>query len=518
MTIAENIEKIKTDIPDALRNVKMFYGYDEASDVANEMILNHSSIVGGSTFALTSPRWLVKNKIDHVNIDGNYFENINKIAKEWDCEGYVKNIEKDNQCFFISDLPVEWIQKDDIPISFLYDVCKLPCKNKLFHEQYIEDIAKGFSIKTDILNRTLVLRCSPNDVDMQRAYLKENLYFDEIGFKNYKQCYSKNEFKKIVEENRPDILVIDSHGNFRENEDESLSFIYVCDEEMTGEDIKALSHYPKIVFISACNTRPLKQVEECIAEAFVERGCLAVTAAYVALNIDQGVSTIARFINNLKGASSSGVHSNWLSFIAHLERTFFAQTLSINIGLDAYDKEKSSLNTEIDELAKVEPEKKDLFENVKKKLESCDTKKEVLGCEQSLVGGSFYAREYYYKSWIERSKRTKGLEDPVKPEHLYYTNYGRMDLIPFDSAFPIRRNFEQEDWNNKILQSVARVQKMAELEDKLHLISKAVKSGIVQPKTKNVFRQMEPNKKIGRNDPCWCGSGIKFKKCHGRNS
>ena len=24
------------------------------------------------------------------------------------------------------------------------------------------------------------------------------------------------------------------------------------------------------------------------------------------------------------------------------------------------------------------------------------------------------------------------------------------------------------------------------------------------------------NDKIGRNDPCWCGSGKKFKKCHGR--
>ena len=24
-------------------------------------------------------------------------------------------------------------------------------------------------------------------------------------------------------------------------------------------------------------------------------------------------------------------------------------------------------------------------------------------------------------------------------------------------------------------------------------------------------------RKIGRNDPCWCGSGKKFKKCHGRD-
>ena len=23
-------------------------------------------------------------------------------------------------------------------------------------------------------------------------------------------------------------------------------------------------------------------------------------------------------------------------------------------------------------------------------------------------------------------------------------------------------------------------------------------------------------KKLGRNDPCWCGSGKKFKKCHGQ--
>ena len=21
----------------------------------------------------------------------------------------------------------------------------------------------------------------------------------------------------------------------------------------------------------------------------------------------------------------------------------------------------------------------------------------------------------------------------------------------------------------------------------------------------------------GRNDPCWCGSGKKYKKCHGKN-
>ena len=28
-------------------------------------------------------------------------------------------------------------------------------------------------------------------------------------------------------------------------------------------------------------------------------------------------------------------------------------------------------------------------------------------------------------------------------------------------------------------------------------------------------RRVDAIDQIGRNDPCWCGSGKKFKKCHG---
>jgi preprotein translocase subunit SecA len=28
-------------------------------------------------------------------------------------------------------------------------------------------------------------------------------------------------------------------------------------------------------------------------------------------------------------------------------------------------------------------------------------------------------------------------------------------------------------------------------------------------------RVVSDEEKVGRNDPCWCGSGKKFKKCHG---
>ncbi len=28
-------------------------------------------------------------------------------------------------------------------------------------------------------------------------------------------------------------------------------------------------------------------------------------------------------------------------------------------------------------------------------------------------------------------------------------------------------------------------------------------------------RTVDPDQQVGRNEPCWCGSGKKFKKCHG---
>jgi len=28
-------------------------------------------------------------------------------------------------------------------------------------------------------------------------------------------------------------------------------------------------------------------------------------------------------------------------------------------------------------------------------------------------------------------------------------------------------------------------------------------------------RRVASDQQVGRNDPCWCGSGKKFKRCHG---
>jgi len=47
------------------------------------------------------------------------------------------------------------------------------------------------------------------------------------------------------------------------------------------------------------------------------------------------------------------------------------------------------------------------------------------------------------------------------------------------------------------------------LADKPNLIEKQSKENNAIAITAN------KNLDLGRNDPCWCGSGIKFKKCHG---
>jgi preprotein translocase subunit SecA len=51
----------------------------------------------------------------------------------------------------------------------------------------------------------------------------------------------------------------------------------------------------------------------------------------------------------------------------------------------------------------------------------------------------------------------------------------------------------------------------------------ALAAGVAEPEDEELInplpvvetRRLEENEKIGRNDPCWCGSGKKFKKCHG---
>lgn len=36
----------------------------------------------------------------------------------------------------------------------------------------------------------------------------------------------------------------------------------------------------------------------------------------------------------------------------------------------------------------------------------------------------------------------------------------------------------------------------------------------IPPETDEEYEIRQQERKVGRNDPCWCGSGVKAKKCH----
>ena len=39
-------------------------------------------------------------------------------------------------------------------------------------------------------------------------------------------------------------------------------------------------------------------------------------------------------------------------------------------------------------------------------------------------------------------------------------------------------------------------------------------SPVSMPQQTSAVSQATSHKKVGRNEPCWCGSGKKYKKCH----
>ena len=54
----------------------------------------------------------------------------------------------------------------------------------------------------------------------------------------------------------------------------------------------------------------------------------------------------------------------------------------------------------------------------------------------------------------------------------------------------------------------------------LELLAAAESSGDGETPSEDPFpvveqRRVDPEKNLNRNDPCWCGSGKKYKRCHG---
>jgi preprotein translocase subunit SecA len=70
----------------------------------------------------------------------------------------------------------------------------------------------------------------------------------------------------------------------------------------------------------------------------------------------------------------------------------------------------------------------------------------------------------------------------------------------------------EESIENAILGTITRVNESAiNLSAQRDIENQALKITNNSPQPSLTTREGE--KKVGRNDPCWCGSGLKFKKC-----
>ena len=306
---------------------------------------------------------------------------------------------RNGQIFAISDLPIEWLQLDKVPLCFSHDVCRLPETNyRSLLNKYIVNQRFTTIIDENILEKTLViLGASSTDGEDEEFKKWYNYVYDlskKLKFKIV-NADSKNDVIKAVNENKPDLLIFDCHGDF--DEKTLSSFLWINNEKLTGEDITSNNVSAPLVFLSACNTNPNYGYTGLIADAFFEAGALSVTSTFLPINIDEGSILYIRLLNNLSYASNKSVHQNWLNFISHLIRTSIIQR-------SFYNRHKTG------------PLTKDQRGN----LSEMQSKSMVFG----------ERREIY---------QNLNLEGIQKNEFLFYSQLGRPDLILFNSWLEERK-------------------------------------------------------------------------------
>jgi preprotein translocase subunit SecA len=126
--------------------------------------------------------------------------------------------------------------------------------------------------------------------------------------------------------------------------------------------------------------------------------------------------------------------------------------------------------------------------------------------------------------WVEHLTAMEELR-----EGIYLRGYGQQDpLIAYKNE---ARTFFDEMTNkiaNDVAQTILRISvrtaEQAEQEEKAAAAepqrtvttANAASSATTQTNRAATATATPPGQKLGRNDPCWCGSGKKYKKCHGR--
>jgi hypothetical protein len=225
--------------------------------------------------------------------------------------------------FAISDLPLEWLLVQDIPLAFLCDVCRVPeTSSTSILAQFNINCRQFFQINKNILRKTLVVCGATSEEPIFKNY-EHHVSLQKTQDLPYNTAHieSKDKFFETVNKLRPHLLIIDSHGDFKKQSEGS--YIWLGNEKLTGKDI--VEHLPQIplVILSCCWGTPIYGNANTIAQAFFETGSFSVLSTFLPISVKKGFILYFRILNNLSYAASHGMHESWMNFISHNIRTSY---------------------------------------------------------------------------------------------------------------------------------------------------------------------------------------------------
>ncbi len=152
--------------------------------------------------------------------------------------------------------------------------------------------------------------------------------------------------------------------------------------------------------------------------------------------------------------------------------------------------------------------------------ETISKKRTELGEENFIKAFRELSLQTFDMFWVEHLEMMDYLRSSVN-----LRAYGQRDpLVEYKrEGLKLFKEME-ESIENAILGTITRVNESAvnadlaaqkEIENQALKITGVTDSNIT-PQPPSYIKRGEDGEKLGRNDPCWCGSGLKFKKCHGK--
>jgi len=153
--------------------------------------------------------------------------------------------------------------------------------------------------------------------------------------------------------------------------------------------------------------------------------------------------------------------------------------------------------------------------------EFSELKEKIYGKKVSLGEANFYkiAKEVTLQTfdmfWVEHLEMMDYLRGSVN-----LRAYGQRDPLVEYKKEGLRLFKQMEDSiENTILDTLSKINDgTADMSAQREAKKEALKiTGGDENNNNTNITNKDSHKNIGRNDPCWCGSGLKYKKCHGKN-